>query len=198
MIIPALDDGMMLSRWFDKMQHMSGLSEGGATVDMVYYEGIKEQVFSQLMTQEAPLLGVLIIIVYFLLLFHTGSFWIASCSIVQILFAFLWGYVLYTVVFWRSFFPYLNLIAMFLVLGIGADDVYVYMDAWRQSFAKLSADTPLEARLSWVLSRAGGAMLVTTLTTAVSFLANVTSPITTISNEWNRFHMNLNAREYKI
>ena len=180
MIIPAMDDGAMLDRWFEKMEKMSGMSEGGAMVEIIHYKGIKGQVFSEVVGSEAPLLGVLAILTYFLFVFHSGSFWIATCSISQILFAFLWGYVFYSVILWQDFFPYLNLITLFLVLGVGADDVYVYVDTWRQSFSKLPVDAPLEYRLSWVLSKAGGAMLVTSTTTAVSFLANITSSITTM------------------
>ena len=63
------------------------------------------------------------------------------------------------------------------LLYYGADDIYVFVDAWRQSFTRLSESTPLDSRLSWTFRRAGGAMLVTTITTAVSFLANLSSPI---------------------
>ena len=59
---------------------------------------------------------------------------------------------------------------------VGADDVFVFVDAWKQSFSLLPYHTPLDRRLSWVIRRAGGAMLVTTLTTASSFY-NVISPI---------------------
>ena len=78
----------------------------------------------------------------------------------------------------EKFFPFLNLIALFLIMGVGADDIFVYVDAWRQSFAKLPESCSLDQRLSWTLRRAGTAMMVTTATTAISFLANMTNPIT--------------------
>ena len=78
------------------------------------------------------------------------------------------------------FFPYLNLVSLFLVIGIGADDIFVFMDAWKQSFALLNRKTPLSNRLAWTIRRAGSAMFVTTLTTAASFAASIANPITAI------------------
>ena len=35
------------------------------------------------------------------------------------------------------FFPFLNMVTLFLIIGIGADDVFVYVDTWKSSFALL-------------------------------------------------------------
>lgn len=37
--------------------------------------------------------------------------------------AFLVSYFVYQIVFWMPFFPFLNLTGIFIVIGIGADDV---------------------------------------------------------------------------
>ena len=65
-------------------------------------------------------------------------------------------------------------------MGIGADDIFVFLDAWRQSFTILPGETPAANRLSWTMKRAGAAMLVTSITTIASLLANMISPITSI------------------
>ena len=50
------------------------------------------------------------------------------------------------------------------------------MDAYKQSFYRGSeVNQSLVHRMSWVYRRAGLAMLITSLTTAVSFFANLTS-----------------------
>ena len=72
---------------------------------------------------------------------------------------------------------YINLIGVFVVAGVGVDDVYVFHDAFSQSFVLLPAGTSLELRLSWAFRRAATAMLVTSTTTSASFLANLVSPI---------------------
>ena len=43
-------------------------------------------------------------------------------------------YALYGVVLRLPFFPFLNLVAVFIVIGIGADDVFVLVDQWKQAF----------------------------------------------------------------
>ena len=64
-----------------------------------------------------------------------------------------------------------------VAVGIGADDIFVYSDAWRQSAALLPADVPLACRVSWTLRRAGHAMLVTSLTTAFAFASNIVNDV---------------------
>lgn len=53
-------------------------------------------------------------------------------------------------------------------MGIGADDIFVFVDAWKQS--KYEKDPKIsgsiEGRLEWTYRRAGGAMLVTSITDA--------------------------------
>lgn len=66
---------------------------------------------------------------------------------------------------------------IFIILGIAADDVFVFIDAWRQS-----ANIPLfkgdkYKRMAYTFRRASRAMLVTSSTTAAAFLANVFSPV---------------------
>jgi len=168
----------MLQHWTDDYEGFIGTTDGGATVVIVYRDGFKGEIFNQKMIGTGVFFALLVVIIYGVILYHTGSFWITSCGLLQIFCAFFWGFVLYNVVFWRTFFPFLNLISLFLIMGIGADDIFVYVDAWKQSFTKLPESCSLESRLTWTLRRAGGAMLVTTITTAVSFLANLTNPIT--------------------
>ena len=102
------------------------------------------------------------------------------------------AYTLFMGVLWLPFFPFLNLVSIFIVIGIGADDVFVYVDHWEQAY-KLFPPTeggphrshhwddgddlhylggPVDAawvadsqRVAWVLQHGGGAMLVTSLTT---------------------------------
>ena len=70
------------------------------------------------------------------------------------------------------------------MLAIGADDVFVFMDAWKQSFhAGREVNRDLTTRMSWVYRRAGKAMLITSLTTCAAFVATAAaSPIPTLQN----------------
>ena len=40
------------------------------------------------------------------------------------------------------FFPFLNLVAVFIVIGIGADDVFVLTDQWKQARARGATVAP--------------------------------------------------------
>eukprot|EP01051_Picozoa_sp_SAG22_P000263 SAG22_NODE_6_length_41368_cov_49.702222_6_plen_69_part_00 len=60
--------------------------------------------------------------------------------------------------------PLLNYIGIFIAIGVGADDIFVYVDAWSQAAAMLPADCPLDRRIAWTLRRAGSAMALTSFT----------------------------------
>lgn len=153
--------------------------DGGVTAEVIYAD-LKGEFFNAGMANETSMFIFLFVAVYALVLFHTGSWWIATNACFQIVMAFAVGFVFYSVVAWRTFFPFLNLVTLFLIMGVGADDIFVFMDAWKQSFVILPQECPLSNRLSWTMRRAGGAMLVTTITTASSFFANMVASITTL------------------
>jgi predicted RND superfamily exporter protein len=60
----------------------------------------------------------------------------------------------------------------FIVLGISADDIFVYYDAWQQSSAFPHIANDELKRVSYTFKRASRAMFVTSSTTAVAFLSN--------------------------
>eukprot|EP00435_Cladocopium_sp_Y103_P014355 s43_g3.t1 len=63
-----------------------------------------------------------------------------------------------------------SFLALFLIVGIGSDTVFVYADIWEQE-----AHLPMEDRIPAVLMSAGVNCLATSLTTSASFLANLAS-----------------------
>lgn len=69
---------------------------------------------------------------------------------------------------------------IFIVIGISADDIFVFMDAWRQS-RKLDPEivdpNDKERRMAYTFRRASRAMLFTSSTTSVAFIINTFSPI---------------------
>ena len=60
---------------------------------------------------------------------HTGSLFVAGLSYFQIVLTFPVSFTLYAVLFQFKFFPFLCMIGLFVILGIGADDA-------RQAFAR--------------------------------------------------------------
>jgi hypothetical protein len=72
------------------------------------------------------------------------------------------------------------MLLIFLVLGIGADDIFVYTDAWRQSADEFSSDDPRalrHARTHYALSRTAKAVFNTSFTTTVAFLSQIGSEL---------------------
>ena len=69
----------------------------------------------------------------------------------------------------------LHYLVIFIVLGIAADDIFVFIDAWRQSECIEVFRGDYKMRMSYAWRRAVRAIAVTSGTTAVAFLANVLS-----------------------
>ena len=103
---------------------------------------------------------------------QTGSIVLTVLGCLHILLSFGVAYFVYGVVFGFHWFPFLNLLGLFIILGIGADDIFVYCDAWKQSFVLLPSSATLAVRATWAIHRAGAAMFITSLTTACAFAAN--------------------------
>ena len=64
-----------------------------------------------------------------------------------------------------------------MILGIAADDIFVFCDAWRQSELITMIAGDEKRRLAYAWKRSFRAIAVTSSTTAVAFLANAASDI---------------------
>ena len=58
---------------------------------------------------------------------YTASIFLTLMAIVSVVFSLAVAYFVYTFVFELDFFPFRNLLAAVIVVGIGADDVFVYV-----------------------------------------------------------------------
>jgi len=80
------------------------------------------------------------------------------------------AYFFYYFVVGLQFFPFLNFIGVFVVAALGADDVFVAVDKWKN--ARIDhPDATTEEVASIALPDAAGAMFLTTITTATAFFA---------------------------
>lgn len=71
---------------------------------------------------------------------------------------------------------------IFIVLGIAADDIFVYYDAWNQTNHYDFLKDDKKKRMAVTFRRASNAMLATSFTTSASFAANVFSGLMPISS----------------
>eukprot|EP00930_Biecheleria_cincta_P052441 TRINITY_DN3768_c1_g1_i2.p1 TRINITY_DN3768_c1_g1~~TRINITY_DN3768_c1_g1_i2.p1 ORF type:complete len:1305 (+),score=119.87 TRINITY_DN3768_c1_g1_i2:214-3915(+) len=70
--------------------------------------------------------------------------------------------------------PAINFLVLFLLTGIGADNLFILIDTWRQTKRDFRN---LKSRLRLTFARAGKSLTACGTTTAVSFIANVFSSV---------------------
>ena len=119
-------------------------------------------------------LGSLIFIFCFIV-FHTKSLWISSLAVFSIGTSFLTSNLIYRTILGFRYFGFFHIVAMFIILGIGADDLFVFLDVWKNTAYKTYPS--LAHRLSDSYRTSACSMFVTSLTTAVAFFASAFSPL---------------------
>ena len=124
-----------------------------------------------------------VIFVWIWIRVHVGSTVVATISMAQIVFSMPLSLFVYRVFLQITYFSPMQILAIFVILGIGADDVFVYSDAWHQSRTECpprdgeSEGDVLRRRVAFAYARALQAIFNTSFTTAFAFLATSISPI---------------------
>ena len=119
-----------------------------------------------------------IFFVYAYTWFHTRSGFLAGLGMLHVLMSFPVAYFILRFVIGVEKFGMLNTLSVFVLLGIGADDIFLMVDAFKQSKAMgPSVSRSLHHRLAFTWSRAAKAMLITSLTTSCAFFATAQSII---------------------
>lgn len=112
--------------------------------------------------------------------FQTGSLWITSWGIFGIFSSFNVTNLLYRILLDYRYFGVFHVMSIFIILGIGCDNIFVFMDTWKQS--ERQKFKSLAHRLSDVYRKSAKTMFVTSITTVVAFLSNAPSPLLSISS----------------
>lgn len=159
---------------------ISDLSTNSFDASAVSYDYINSQ-FDSIVSRDLSFAIFAIILVFITMWVHTTSAFLASIAMLQIFLSFPLSYFIYYFIFRQAYFSALQILTIFLVLGIGADDVFVFTDAWKQAPLTLGPDVDLVTRMAWTYRRAVRAMTVTSLTTAAAFFVTASSPIMPIS-----------------
>eukprot|EP01050_Picozoa_sp_SAG11_P011550 SAG11_NODE_1231_length_5456_cov_3.733246_1_plen_1132_part_00 len=152
----------------------SSANEEGALVVKLCHEGVLQMdIIQQQLISDILHVGFAIVVVYLAIWAHTGSAFLTTMGMFHVLMAFPSAYTCYSIILGIEWMPLLNYIGIFVAIGVGADDIFVYVDAWRQGAAMLPVDCPLDCRVAWTLRRAGSAMAITSFTTCAAFLTNI-------------------------
>ncbi|CAH1792444.1 unnamed protein product [Owenia fusiformis] len=119
-----------------------------------------------------------LVFIYLFILVQTRSFWVTSWAVLSVFTSFLATCIIYRIVFDYRYFGYYHIITIFLILGIGADDFFVFFNTWEAN--KIYKYKSIAHRMSDTYRRASGTMFYTSLTTSAAFLTNAISPLLAI------------------
>ena len=175
-------DGGFGLKWMYAL-HEDGTLEGLLEGKYVrgYYnderEKIQKKYMDSLLMSDMMLSASAAVIIFVLLGIHTQSIFLTVVALLQVGLSFPTAFFLYKIVLNIKYFPFLNFMGMFVILGIGADDIFVLFDKWEQTEEKMGRDAPTEEIAAVAIPEAAFAMLLTTSTTAAAFFATIVAPV---------------------
>lgn len=166
--------------------------------------GIKNALFDQCLLSDAWLVGLGGLFVLVSMWIYTSSLFVTVNTVIAIVFSLGISYFIYVIIFELKFFPFMNLLVLIVIVGIGSDDAFIFMKIWQCTFverAKKDLNSPLSPTslsfastdpysydatrdlisvMAKTMEHASVSMLVTSLTTAAAFYASYGSSITAV------------------
>ncbi|VDO31079.1 unnamed protein product [Haemonchus placei] len=155
----------------------------------------KNAEFLHALQDDTKIAAVSAVLVLFCFLFYSRSFLYTFIILMIIFLSMGVAFFFYTVIFRIDFFPSLNMLVLVLMIAVGADDAFLLLVYYRR-FRKVSKQEPYQVGDPYVplykerdrvvravrnsLSHSLSSMFVTSATTAVAFVSNITSEIIVI------------------
>mmetsp|Transcript_4511 Transcript_4511/g.7685 ORF Transcript_4511/g.7685 Transcript_4511/m.7685 type:complete len:401 (+) Transcript_4511:884-2086(+) len=149
--------------------------------NILSYDVTQEQ-FQALAEEDTQWAVFSVLFVYIYLAIHLKSMVLALHGVLLIIFSFAMSAIINQGIFRNTFNSTLHSLVIFIVLGIAADDIFVFVDGWSQSKSISLINDDRRKRLAYSFRRAARATLTTSSTTSVAFLANAFSPIMPIAS----------------
>ncbi|CAH1263796.1 DISP1 [Branchiostoma lanceolatum] len=175
--VPVASGQAMMDIYQDKFDQKT-ISDGVTRIVGIDF-GIKYTMFEHYLRMDTVYPCIAMAIVIIIIRLYTGSAFITLMTVFTIVSSLVVSYFFYTLVFQFPFFPFMNLTTVILLVGIGADDVFVYCDIWQHSKLERPGSSLVDV-VSETLGHAALSMFVTSFTTAATFYANFVSKITAI------------------
>lgn len=173
----------VIDNFLDKMNAEAEEGTHAAINSYYFMIAIIGDVILQIVLQDGLLAIFSLGFVFFWLRINTGSWFLASVGFFEISFSIPIAWFIFSVVFQIQYFATLNSLAIFIVAAIGADDIFIFMDAYKQSRIRDPENlVDIETRMSWVYRRTGTAMAITSATTCSAFLCTLITPLTSIQS----------------
>uniref|UniRef100_A0A7S1C4Y0 SSD domain-containing protein n=1 Tax=Bicosoecida sp. CB-2014 TaxID=1486930 RepID=A0A7S1C4Y0_9STRA len=149
--------------------------------------GINDVIFEGILLNDVNYVMLSLVFVFAYCWFHMRSLSLTAAGLFGVIMSLPVAVFVYAVVLQIDKFGTLNFLGLFVILGIGADDLFLFRDAYVQMGSAMeaaeargfsfSADDRKYARMEAAYSRSATAMAITTLTTALSFAGNAVSII---------------------
>jgi len=133
--------------------------------------------FEKMIDQDFAFAIGAVLVVWAYMCFHLGSVFQASVALVQIMCSVPVTALLYKGVFQIDFFSSVHILSVYLVIGVGADDVFVLSDSWKYTGMDMPPDRggyttlQLRQRMSIAYHRAVVTVFSTSFTTAMAFIS---------------------------
>ncbi|XP_018362841.1 PREDICTED: protein dispatched isoform X1 [Trachymyrmex cornetzi] len=143
--------------------------------------GLKSTLFDRDILSDSSLVLAGFIFVIFCIWAYTGSIILTIATFFAVVFSLGISYAIYTVILYIKFFPFMNLLAIVVAVGIGADDAFIYCKVWESKKEQKLSNDGLVQLVQETMKHAFPAMFVTSLTTAVAFFASIVSNVTAIN-----------------
>lgn len=147
-------------------------------------ELLSEEELQELIKQDALFSLFSVAFVYCYLVFHLESIFLSTVGILLIIFSFPVTLIIVKGLLGVSYIGSLQIISIYIILGIGADDIFIFVDAWNQTIhlAPEVFNGDKKRRMAYTFRRAVRSMAVTSSTTAITFMANIVSPVMPIKS----------------
>ena len=119
-----------------------------------------------------------LIIIYVVVYIYCRSFYITTLGLLGVCSSFIPCFAIYEMV-WGESFNLVNMVSIWVILGIGCDDICVFMSSYRRApLESINGEIiPNYLRLAFAYREAGAAMFVTSFTTSCSFFSLCLSTI---------------------
>jgi len=171
--------------WYMKEQELEREIESasGGTVRMMLFSAVTlRSQYLGILLVDGVLSVVSLILVWAYMWWTLESAFLASVAMFEIVFSVPVAMSLWTVVLQQKI-EFYQMLTIYMILGIGADDAFILYDAWSQ--ARFLDDEEVgddeasrfTGRFAWAYRRSFKAMAITTATTCGSFVIGAASPL---------------------
>mmetsp|Transcript_49552 Transcript_49552/g.152939 ORF Transcript_49552/g.152939 Transcript_49552/m.152939 type:complete len:1090 (-) Transcript_49552:354-3623(-) len=170
--------------WFDKQfsNYLKETKEAGSIEVLFFATPLIRREFLNIILFDSLRVLVSLVLVFIWLWIQTNSIVIALAGIMEIILSIPIAFFFYYVIFQFKYFDGLNFMTLFIVVAIGADDIFVFMDQYKLSAHRKEVCVDLQTRMNWVYSRASWAMFITSATTCCAFVVTAVNPLPNIQS----------------